>query len=126
MFEAQLGRNMEAYIDDTVIKSKIASEHIQDLEEAFSMLRKHQLRLNASKYLFRVSSGKFLGFMITHLGIEINPNQIKAINDLHPPRNPKEVQWLTGMTTTLNRFISWSVDRCKPFFQLLYKWKDFS
>ena len=66
---------MEAYIDDMVIKSKVAFEHIQDLEEAFSVLRKHQLQLNASKCLFRVSSGKFLGFMITHHhGIEINPN----------------------------------------------------
>ena len=76
---------MEAYIDDMVIKSKVTSEHIQDLEEAFSMLRKHQLRLNASKCSFRVNLGKFLGFMITHHGIEVNLDQIKAINDLHPP-----------------------------------------
>ena len=126
MFEAQLGKNMEAYIDDMVIKSKVASEHIQDLEEAFSVLRKHQLRLNASKCSFKVSLGKFLGFMITHHGIEVNPDQIKAINDLHPPQNPKEVQWLMGMTAALNRFISWSTDRCRLFFQLLYKWKDYS
>ena len=85
MFEAQLGRNMEAYIDDIVIKSKVASEHMQDLEEAFSVLKKHKLRLNASKCSFGVSSGKFLGFMITHRGIEVNPDQITAINDLHPP-----------------------------------------
>ena len=84
-----MGKNMEAYIDDMVIKSKVTSEHIQDLEEAFSMLRKHQLRLNASKCSFRVNLGKFLGFMITHHGIEVNLDQIKAINDLHPPQNPK-------------------------------------
>ena len=105
MFEAQLGRNMKAYIDDMVIKSKVASEHIQDLEDVFSVLRKHQLQLNTSKRSFGVSSGKFLGFMITHYSIEINPDQIKAINDLHPPRNPKEVQRLTGMTEALSRFI---------------------
>ena len=105
MFEAQLGRNMKAYIDDMVIKSKVASEHIQDLEDVFSVLRKHQLQLNTSKRSFRVSSGKFLGFMITHYSIEINPDQIKAINDLNPPRNPKEVQRLTGMTEALSRFI---------------------
>ena len=82
---------MEAYIDDMVIKSKVVPEHIQDLEEAFSMLKKYQLQLNASKCSFKVSSGKFLGFMITHRGIEVNPDLIKAINDLHLPRNPKEV-----------------------------------
>ena len=63
--------------------------------------------------------------MITHRGIEINPEQIKAINSLHPPRNPKEVQRLTGMATTLNKFILRSADMCRPFFQLLHKWKDF-
>ena len=63
--------------------------------------------------------------MITHCGIEVNPEQIKAINSLHPPRNPKEVQKLTGMATVLNRFISRSANRCCPFFQLLHKWKDF-
>ena len=74
MFEAQLGRNMKAYIDNIVIKSKVAFEHIQNLEETFSVLRKHQLRLNASKCSTGVSSRKFLGFMITHRGIEVNPD----------------------------------------------------
>ena len=63
--------------------------------------------------------------MVTHRGIEVNPDQIKAINSLQPPRNPKEVQKLTGMTATLNRFISRSADRCRPLFLLLYKWKGF-
>ena len=101
---------MEAYIDDMLIKSKVVPEHIEDLEEAFSMLKKYQLQLNASKCSFRVSLGKFLGFMITHRGIEVNLDLIKAINDLHLPRNPKEVQRLTGMTVALNRFISQSAD----------------
>ena len=89
------------------------------------LLRKHKLRLNASNYLFGVGSGKFLGYMVTHRGIVVNPNQIKAINSLQPPRNPKEVQKLTGMTAALNQFISRSVDRCRPFFLLLHKWKGF-
>ena len=63
--------------------------------------------------------------MITHQGIEVNPDQIKAITNLHPPQNPKEVQKFTGMTTPLNRFISRSANRCRPFFQLLNKWKNF-
>ena len=63
--------------------------------------------------------------MITHRRIEVNLDQIKAINDLRPPQNPKEVQKLTGMTAVLNRFISQSVDLCRPFFQLFHKWKGF-
>ena len=113
------------YIDDMVVKSKLESEHIDDLENIFEILRRHKLRLNASKCSFGVGSGKFLGYMVTRLRIEVNPYQIKAINNLQPPRNPKEVQKLTGMTTSLNRFISRSADRCKPFFQLLNKWKGF-
>ena len=63
--------------------------------------------------------------MVTYRGIEVNPDQIKAINNLQPPRNSKEVQKLMGMTAALNRFISWSADRCRPFFKLLNKWKGF-
>ena len=63
--------------------------------------------------------------MVTYRGIEMNPDQIKAINSLQPPRNPKEVQKLTGMMAALNRFISRSVERCRPFFLLLHKWKEF-
>ena len=63
--------------------------------------------------------------MVTHRGIEVNPDQIKAINNLQPPRNPKEVQKLTRMMVVLNRFISKSADRCRSFFLLLHKWKEF-
>ena len=63
--------------------------------------------------------------MVTHRGIEVSPDQIRAIHRLYPPRNPKEVQKLTGMIAALNRFISRSADRCRPFFLLLNKWKGF-
>ena len=115
MFKPQLGKNIEVYIDDMVVKSKVVSEHMGDLGSIFEILRKQKLHLNASKCSFGVGSGKFLGYMVTHQGIEVNFDQIKVINGL-PPRNPKEVQKLIGMTTTLNRFISRSVERCRPFF----------
>ena len=108
-----------------VVKSKVVSEHVGDLGDTFKILRKHKLCLNASKCYFGVGSGKFLGYMVTHRGIEVNPDQIKAINSLQPPRNPKEVQKLIRMTTALNQFISQSADRCRPSFQLLNKWKGF-
>ena len=89
MFELQLGKNVEVYIDDMVVKSKLVSEHLTDLASIFEILRKHKLRLNASKCSFGVGSGKFLVYMVTHRGIEVNPNQIKAIivcNHLRIPR----------------------------------------
>ncbi|XP_065637328.1 uncharacterized protein LOC136070809 [Quercus suber] len=108
-----------------VVKSKMVSEHVGDTGNIFEILRKHKLRLNASKYSFKVGSGTFLRYMVTYRGIEVNHNQIKAINSLQPPQNPKEVQKLTRMTATLNRFISQSGDRCRPFFLLMNKWKGF-
>ena len=119
MFESQLGKNIEMYIDDMVVKSKVVSKHFGDLGNIFEVLRKYKLGLNASKCLFGVGSGKFLGYMVTHREIEVNPDQIKAINNLQSPRNLKEVQKLTEMASALNRFISRSEDRCKPFFLLI-------
>jgi len=74
MFEPQLGKNIEVYIDDMVVKSKVDSEHVDDLGNIFEILRKHKLSLNASKCSFGVSSGKFLGYMVTHREIEVDPN----------------------------------------------------
>ena len=91
MFEPQLGKNIVVYINDMVVKSKVESEHINDLKDIFEILRKHKLCLNASKCSFDMGSGKFLGYMVIHRGIEVDPNQIRAINNLQPPRNPKEV-----------------------------------
>ena len=85
-----------------VMKSKVESDHVNDLRNIFDILRRYKLRLNASKCSFGVRSGKFLGYMITHRGIGVNLDQIKTINNLQPPQNPKEVQRFTRMTTTLN------------------------
>ena len=82
MFEPQLGKSIEAYIDDMVVKSKVASEHVRDLGDIFEILRRHKVRLNASKCSFGVRSGKFLGYMVIHRGIEVSPDQIRAINSL--------------------------------------------
>ena len=91
MFEPQLSKSIEVYIDDMVVKSKVVSEHVRDLEVIFGILRKHKLCLIASKCSFGVESGKFLGYMVTHRGIEVSLDQIKAIHTLKAPRNPKEI-----------------------------------
>ena len=108
-----------------VVKSKVVSEHVGDLGSIFEILREYKLRLNASKCSFGVGSEKFLGYMVTHQGIEVNPDHVKAINDLQLPRNPKEVQKLTEITVALNQFISQFADRCRPFFLFMNKWKGF-
>ena len=82
MFEPELGKSIKVYVDDMVVKSKVVSEHVGDLEAIFDILREHKLRLNASKCSFGVRSDNFLGYMVTHRGIEVSPDQIKAIHNL--------------------------------------------
>ncbi|KAL5543255.1 hypothetical protein UlMin_010965 [Ulmus minor] len=125
MFKDQIGKTMEVYVDDMLVKSLKTEEHIQNLTETFEILRRYKMKLNPSKCAFGVSSGKFLGFMVNHRGIEANPTKIQALLDMEPPRKIKEVQRLTGRIAALNRFISRATDRCKPFFQALRKGKDF-
>ena len=117
MFAPLLGRTMEAYIDDMVVKSKEKSQHLADLAEMFAILKHHKLRLNASKCAFGVRTGKFLGFLVTNRGIEADPSQIRAIQELECPNSTRDVQHLAGMAAALNRFISRSSDRCRPFFK---------
>ncbi|GFS37725.1 hypothetical protein Acr_00g0053660 [Actinidia rufa] len=117
---------MDAYIDDMVVKSKEESNHLRDLAEIFAIVRQHKLRLNAAKCAFSVGSRKFLGHLVTRRGIEANPEQIAVIDQIASPRNAKEVQKLVGMAATLNRFISKSFDKCRPFFKLLRKNAKFS
>ena len=77
------------------------------------------MRLNPTKCVFRVSSGKFLGFMVLQRGIEANPKKVEAILDMTSPRSVKEIQRLTGLVVALNRFVSRTIDKCFPFFKTL-------
>ena len=125
MFRDKIGRTVEVYIDDMVVKSKQESQHVEDLQGTFEVLWQHKLRLNVEKCVFGVGAGKFLGYLITNWGIEINPDQIDTVRRLNPPSNLKDVQKLTRMLAALNRFISKFADHCRPFYQLLKKWKRF-
>ena len=125
VFQSQIGRNMEVYVDDMLVKSIEAGEHIKDLQEAFATLRKHQMKLNPTKCAFGVALGKFLGFMVTQRGIEANPEKIRAILDMKHPSSKKEVQKLTGRIAARIRFISKSAERCLPFFKVLRQAKGF-
>ncbi|GKV35459.1 hypothetical protein SLEP1_g43722 [Rubroshorea leprosula] len=119
VFRAQIGRNLEVYVDDIVVKSLKADNHLTDLEETFNNLRQNRMRLNPAKCIFGVESGKFLGFMVSRRGIEVNPEKIRAIAEMEPPKSMKDIQRLTGRVATLHRFISKSADKCLPFFKIM-------
>ena len=119
MFSKQIGRNMEVYVDDMLVKSKEEPAHLDDLKETFATLRQYLMKLNLSKCTFGVASGKFLGFMVSQRGIEANSEKVQAILDMASPMIVKEVQKLTGRITTLNKFISKATDKCLPFFKTL-------
>jgi hypothetical protein len=116
---AQMGRNVEAYMDDIVIKTCKSHTFIEDLEETFGNLRKVNIKLNPTKCAFGVPSGKLLGFLMSHRGIEANPDKVKAIKEMHPPRNLKEMQHLAGCMVALGRFIARSGEKALPFFKLM-------
>ena len=125
MFSTQLGRTMEVYIDDMLVKSSKANDHVLQLQECFNILNKFGMKLNPTKCTFGVASGEFLGYLVTERGIEANPKQIAALIDTLPLRSIREVQRLTGKIAALNRFISRSTDRCLPFYKLLKGNKKF-
>ena len=99
-------------MDDMLVKSREASDHIGHLAEMFNILRKYRMKLNPQKCVFGVISGKFLGFIVNHRGIEANPAKIQALINMRSPGNVKEVQSLTGRVAALNRFVSKSSDKC--------------
>lgn len=74
MFADQLGRMMEVYIDDILVKSIKVEDHIGHLSDCFTVLSQYNMHLKPFKYSFGVSSRKFLGYIITQPGIEANPN----------------------------------------------------
>jgi hypothetical protein len=101
-----LGNNVEVYIDDIVVKSVEFSSHIANLRKAFDKMRRYGLKTNPRKCAFGVSAGKFLGFIIHEHGIEIDPDQIKSIQNVGPPTCKIEMHKFLGKVNYLRRFIS--------------------
>jgi Reverse transcriptase (RNA-dependent DNA polymerase) len=129
MFAAQIGRNVEAYVDDMLVKSMTEKGHIEDLGETFETMRRMGMKLNLKKSFFGLAEGKFLDFVVSKRGIEIHPSKLKAIIDMAPPKNLKELQSLTGRLIALNRFIAKSREICLSFFKAMkrsskFEWTD--
>nr|XP_009413785.1 PREDICTED: uncharacterized protein LOC103995026 [Musa acuminata subsp. malaccensis] len=125
MFAHQIGRNMEVYVDDLIVKSQEARTHLTDLVETFATLRRFGMRLNPAKCAFGVTSGKFLGFIIHERGIDANPEKVQAIVNMQSPRTIKDLQRLNGRLVAMSRFLARSGDRCLPFFRALKNPKNF-
>ncbi|GKV19153.1 hypothetical protein SLEP1_g29446 [Rubroshorea leprosula] len=125
IFKLQIGRNIEVYVDDMIVTSTRAEDHIGDLSETFQNLRRAQMKLNPLKCTFVVELGKFLGYVVSKKGIEVNPEKVQAVQQMEPPRIVKDVQCLTGRVAALHRFIARSADRCLPFFKALREHKNF-
>ena len=115
----------EVYIDDILVESKRWENHCANLQQAFDLLQHFGKKLNPAKCAFGISIGKFLGFLVTEWGIEIDPSQIKGVQELLSPHNKKEVQRLIGKMVVITHFISWYTDRLKPFFNMIKKAKTF-
>ncbi|GJT61084.1 reverse transcriptase domain-containing protein [Tanacetum coccineum] len=120
-FQKQIGRNLEAYVDDLVIKSCTEQEVIRDVEETFRTLRKTNMKLNPKKCTFRMKEGVFLGYKVNSDGLMVCPDKVEAILSLPSPKCLKDVQRLNGKLASLNRFLSKSAERSLPFFKTLKK-----
>jgi hypothetical protein len=88
------------------MKSKKRGGLFDDLKETFDNLRKYKMMLNPKKYVFGVSSGKLLSYMVSAWGIDTNPMKVEAIKKLQPPQTRREIQKMVGMMAALSRFIS--------------------
>ena len=121
MFTHQIGRNVQVYVDDMLVKSLCENDHLDDLQETFDTVRSYNMKLNLSKCVFGVTAGKFLGFMVSQKGIKVNLEKVRALVELGPPRMVKEMQSLNGKIVALNWFVSKATDKCLPFFRTLRK-----
>src|SRR3954467_13753065 len=117
----QIGRNVHAYVDDIVVKSRKQETLIDDLKETFDNLRVYKMMLNPEKCVFGVPTGKLLGFLVSNRGIEANPEKIEAITSLAKPACINDVQCLAGRVASLSRFISRLGEKALPLDQLMKK-----
>ncbi|XP_024196954.1 uncharacterized protein LOC112200165 [Rosa chinensis] len=119
IFHDILGKVLEVYIDDVVVKSQKRGDHIVDLRKVFERMRRHRLKMNPAKYVFGVQAGDFLGFIVHQRGIEVPEDKASAVINASPPRTKKELQRLLGKINFLRRFISNSAGKIQPFSPLL-------
>ena len=117
IFGDMLHKQVEDYVDDLVVKAKNPFEHLLYLRQVFERCREHNLRMNPSKCAFGVSSGKFLGFLVLHRGINLDPTKANAIATLSPSTTLKELRSFVGKVSYLSRFIPRLAEILKPLIE---------
>jgi hypothetical protein len=122
----QIGRNIEVYVDNIIIKSTKVDCLLDDLRETFANLDRYNIKLNPKKCSFGVPTGQLLGYLISKRGIEGNPEKIQAIINMQLPKMLRHVQQLTGRLAALSRFISKLSEKALPFYRLLQKTDNFT
>jgi hypothetical protein len=123
--KGQIGRKLEVYVDNIIVKSGQSSSLITDLEETFNSLRRFNIKLNLEKCTFGVPRDKILGYITTECGLKANPNKISAITEIGQVKNIKDVQWLMGCLMALSHFVSQLGERGLPLYKLLKKFDSF-
>jgi hypothetical protein len=125
VFKHQLGRIIEGYMDDMLVKSMTFEQHIRDLREVFEVLESHNMKLNPFKCVFAIWGRKFLGFLVSNRGIEPNLENIQVLLSMTPPMIVKEVQHLIGRLAALKKFIARLGERSLLFFKILKNTPNF-
>ncbi|GJR40780.1 reverse transcriptase domain-containing protein [Tanacetum coccineum] len=120
-FHKQIGRNLEVYVDDLVIKSRTEDEIVRDIEETFQTLREINMKMNPKKCTFRIEEGMFLGYKVSIKRLKVCPDKIDAVLSLPSPKCLKDVQRLNGKLASLNWFLAKSAEKSLPFFKTLKK-----
>ena len=121
LFHDIMRKEIEAFMDDLIAKSREDESHVENLRKLFKRLRKYQLKLNLAKCTFDTTSGKLLGFIVSKKGHELDLDKIKVIQNLSPPRTQKEVRGFFGRLNYIFCFISQMTAKCDPIFKLLKK-----
>ena len=121
MLHDMMHNEVEVYVDDMIVKFKERKGHIINLREFFKRIKEYRLILNPQKCTFRVIEGKFLGFLVSERGIEVDPSKIKAILEMPPPKSEKKIRGFLGRLQYISWFIAKLTSICEPIFKLLRK-----
>jgi len=125
IFYEYMRKTVECYVDDIAVKNRAKSDHIVDLNTLFDIMRAHQLKMNLTKSFMGIASGKFLEFVMTSKGIHLDSEKVRAIQEIQPPKNLRELRGLQGRLAYIRRFIANLSQGCQPFTKLIKKGVSF-
>ena len=125
IFHDMMHKELEDYVDDIVVKSRKREEHFRVLKRVFERCRAFKLRMNPLKCAFRVSFGKFLGFLVYSRGVDVDPVKATAIATMRPPATTKELKSFLGKVSYIRRFIPGLASITSTFTKLLKKGQSF-